>query len=198
MATSKQNVTTISDGLATSVDICRLFDLNQRTVAKRLASLSPVVRKGTYNYYRLTEALPLLVKPKNVGEYLKTMSHHDLPKDLTKEYWAGQRSKQIFLREAGDLWPTNDVVDKVSDSFKTVAMKLRLLSDEVSRLDSLTDAQKLTIDSVVDATLAGIAKDIESKFQRRPETLMPLNDVDFDDEDDEDEPAEIDEDDQEL
>lgn len=170
---SKGESVTITGGLATNADICKLFGLTDKTVRNKLAALAPVMIQGTGKYYKLEDVLPLIVRPKNIGDYIRTMNFSELPKDLTKEYWAGQRSRQIFLKEAGDLWPTNMVVDKVGDAFKTVAMKIKLMSDQLQRESGLTAKQREIVQDAIDETLKGIAVELSIKFQRRPEVELP-------------------------
>lgn len=169
---------TIVGGLATNADICKLFNLTDKTVRAKLVNLEPQMLKGTGKYYKLSEVLPLIVKPKNVGDYIRTMNFSELPKDLTKEYWAGQRSRQIYLREAGDLWNTNEVVQKVGDAFKSVAMKIRLMGDQIERETAMTNEQRKLIETVIDETLKGIATELQTKFQPRPETPVPGDEAD--------------------
>lgn len=175
---------TIVGGLATNADICKLFGLTDKTVRAKLAKLEPQMLKGTGKYYKLSDVLPLIVKPKNVGDYIRTMNFSELPKDLTKEYWAGQRSRQIFLREAGDLWSTNEVVSKVGLAFKTVSMKIKLMGDQIERETAMTNEQRKLIETIIDETLKGIATELQAKFVARPETPVPGED----DESESDEP----------
>lgn len=181
---------TINDGLATNTDICRLFDLTNKTVSKKLATLQPVVRKGAYTYYRLSEVLPLLVKPKNVEEYIKTMTFLDLDKSLSKEFWAGQRSKQIYEREAGLLWSTDEVLERVGTSFKTVVMEIKLLSDSLKRTTGLSDDQKRVLEELLDGTLKSIQVKLLTEFKPKPKLPAPEGaavtpDYDLDEDDDE-------------
>lgn len=176
MATKGETVT-ITGGLATNADICKLFGLTDKTVRNKLSSLAPAMIQGSGKYYVLADVLPLIVKPKNVADYIRTMNFSELPKDLTKEFWAGQRSKQIFMKEAGDLWSTNKVVDLVGDAFKTIAMKIKLLGDQIDREATMTPEQRRLVEGMIDETLKGIANELQAKFKRRPEVVLPVDEV---------------------
>lgn len=191
MATKGESVT-ITGGLATNADICKLFGLTDKTVRNKLSTLSPAMIQGSGKYYVLADVLPLIVKPKNIADYIRTMNFSELPKDLTKEFWAGQRSQQIFLKEAGDLWPTNKVVDLVGEAFKTIAMKVKLLGDQIDREATMTPEQRRLVEGMIDETLKGIANELQAKFKRRPEVKLPTE------EDAQDDDAEEEEDDEQL
>lgn len=171
---ANNDVVTITNGLATNADICRIFGFTDKTVRRRLAEVQPVLKKGVYVYYKLSDVLPFFVQPKNIEAYIRSMNFTDLPTDLSKEFWAGQRSRQIFEKEAGDLWPTNEVVKKVGESFKVVAMEMRLMADQVHRETGLTAKQRAIVEGMVDSALRNIQTRLAEQFQPRPEKTIPV------------------------
>ena len=141
------------------------FNMDIRAVQQKLHGVAPsTVRHGS-KVWLLADAAPYLVKPKvDVETYIKSMSHSDLPKHLTKEFWAGQRARQEFMLKEGDLWPTPMVVENVGELMKVMAMALKLLGDTVDRQAELTPKQRKIITEIVDATLKDLVRSVEERF----------------------------------
>jgi hypothetical protein len=93
------------------------------------------------------------------------MDHKDLPKMLTKEFWAGQRSKQDYEEKAGLLWRTEKVVQEMGELFKLVKMSTLLMSDAVERQAELSDRQREIIKTLTHGMLDDLVKRIEEKFK---------------------------------
>jgi hypothetical protein len=139
-------------------------------------SIKPCGTRNGAHTYRVKDVVPYVVKPGyDIEEKIRTMHHSDLPKMLQKEFWAGQRSKQIYMEEAGDLWRTAKVVDAMGKVFKLVKMNLNLMTDQVDRSSQLSEAQRKIIKDLTDATLLDITKTIERDFkepERRENTEL--------------------------
>ena len=92
------------------------------------------------------------------------MNFKDLPKELSKEFWNGQRAKQEYDLRAGNLWPTEDVVSVFGEAIKTLRMSLLLIPDTLSRQVGLTEAQRNVVQSSVDSILDDLANTLEKRF----------------------------------
>lgn len=121
----------------------------------------------------------------DVEAYIKKMNHNELPKHLTKEFWAGQRARQDFLLKEGDLWPTTDVVKKVGELMKLMSMSMKLLADTVDRQAELTDKQRRIIIAIVDSTQEDLVKQVVENFSHEPKQAPQLPPPSHDEEDEE-------------
>lgn len=91
--------------------LAKLFRMERRDITPKIMDIPPVGERGGYPIYAVHEVAPYLVKPLyDVETYLRRMNFKDLPKELSKEFWNGQRAKQEYDLRAGNLWPTEDVV----------------------------------------------------------------------------------------
>lgn len=170
--------------------LAAIFDLDNRDIARKLHGLSPCGERMGYPIYKLSEAAVYLVPPnkRDIADAIKRMSPKDLPPALTKEFWAGQHARLKFEEDQGDLWRTADVIETLSEVFKTMRMSILLMRDQVERQDELTDRQRDIIQSLIDGVLNELADSLTKRFQhdhRRPESERW---ADPDEAEDEDEP----------
>lgn len=163
-----------------------LFRMDHRVLVEKLHGVEPSGKRGSTSIYRVDEVAPYLVKPMyDIETYIKRMNHNELPKMLTKEFWAGQRSKQEYLLREGDLWPTAKVIGEVGELFKLIKMQMRLASDAVERQTELTPRQRNIIKSLLDGTLRDLHTAVTEKFKAKPEadSSRPSNPQTVDDDD---------------
>lgn len=148
-----------------------LFRMDHRVLVEKLHGVEPSGKRGSAATYRVDEVAPYLVRPMyDIETYIKRMNHNELPKLLTKEFWAGQRSKQEYLLKEGDLWPTAKVIEEVGELFKLIKMQMRLASDAVERQTELTPRQRNIIKALLDGTLRDLHTAVTEKFKAKPET----------------------------
>lgn len=165
-ALDSESAAMIYEGL-NMTQLCQLFDMNDKELKPKMIRggvESCGIRAG-YPIYRVKDVMPFVVKPGyDIEAYIKKMHHNELPKMLTKEYWAGQRSKQEFLEKAGNLWPSEKVVEKVGDVYKLVKMNMTLLVDAVERQSELTEKQRAIIKGQADGLLNDLYRTIQDNF----------------------------------
>lgn len=169
-----ESIAAIFEGV-NATQLATIFKLDSRTVARKLfeSRVKPVMKKGSHEIYAIVDVAPFLCKPAyDVETAIKKMSFRDLPKDLAKEFWNGQRSKQDFEEKAGLLWRTEKVVSEVGELMKLVKMSTLLMLDGVERQTELSERQRDMIKSLSHGMLDDLSKRIEEKF-KVPET--PLN-----------------------
>lgn len=168
--------------------LCNILRMDHRTLRGKLeqGNIKPSGKRAGYDIYMLHEILPWVVKPMyEIEEHIKRMNHNDLPKALTKEFWAGQRSKQEFLLKEGDLWPTEQVVERVGELLKLVKMSALLMADAVDRTAELTPKQRDLIKSLTDGMLTDLANQMRKNFdERKREPANEKTEVIEEDEDD--------------
>lgn len=147
-------------------ELSKLFRMDYRTIVEKLHGVTPSGKRGKANTWRVDEVAPYLVRPIfDIEEYVRRMHHSELPKMLTKEYWAGQRSKQEYLLRAGDLWPTDQVVEAVGEIFKLVKMNATLTVDSVERQVELSPRQRQIVIGIMDGMLRDLRQAILERFE---------------------------------
>jgi hypothetical protein len=160
----------------TQDQLMRIFKMDHRTIKKKLfeSGVKPVGKSANNaDIYAIIEIAPYLVKPIfDVETYIKQMNHADLPKHLTKEFWAGLRSKQDYEERAGHLWRTEKVVEKVGELMKLVKMGALLMNDAVERQTELSERQRAIIKELSHGMLADLMNRINEQFQEPSENVQ--------------------------
>lgn len=161
--------------------LAKLFRMERRDIQPKIRSVAPCGERGGYPIYFVHEVAPHVVKPiYDVETYIKRMNPQDLPKHLTKEFWAGQRSRQDYEARAGDLWPTDKVVEIFGEAVKVFRMSMLLMRDSLERETELTESQRSRIDTMVDSALNGLVEALVTRFET--EARKPAAAVDDDEE----------------
>lgn len=145
-----------------------LFKQDHRTLKRKLfeSGIKPSGNRSGHDVWAVHEVAPWLIKPAfDIEAYVRRMDPRELPKMLTKEYWAGQRSKQEYEKNAGNLWPTEKVVEEVGELMKLVKMSTLLTLDGVERQSELTGRQKEIIKSLMRGMLADMITRIQERFK---------------------------------
>ncbi|ECV8069594.1 hypothetical protein ABQ22_24835, partial [Salmonella enterica subsp. enterica serovar Typhimurium] len=107
--------------------LAKLFRMERRDITPKIMDVPPIGERGGYPIYAVHEVAPYLVKPLyDVETYLRRMNFKDLPKELSKEFWAGQRAKQDFDIKAGNLWETEKVIEHFGEAVKVLRMSMLL------------------------------------------------------------------------
>ena len=100
-------------------------------------------------------------------EWEKMLSKRHFPAQLVKDFWVAKKARQDYLLSAGDLWHTTEVIGALSEAFKTVAMGIKLITDQVERETTLTVHQRNLINEFIDSALQGGAKQLQDVFENR-------------------------------
>jgi hypothetical protein len=151
--------------------LMRMFKMDHRTAKRKMmeareGGVKPIGKKHTAELYAIHEIAPYFCKPvMDPSEYIKSMDPRELPKILTKEFWAGQRSRQEYEEKAGSLWRTEKVVEEVGELMKLVKMSSLLMLDAVERQTELSDRQREIIRSLTHGMLNDLMKRVDSKFK---------------------------------
>lgn len=146
-----------------------LFRMDHRSIVAKIHKCKPCGTRNGVDIYAVHEVAPYLVKPAyDIETYIKKMHHNDLPKMLTKEFWAGQRSRQEFEQREGNLWPTERVVEAVGGLMKMVKMSVRLMADAVDRQAELSDRQRQIVKAQGDGMLEELYRTVLDTFSKAP------------------------------
>lgn len=154
---------------ATVPQLAKLFGTTSYRVTQKIGSATPIAtRRGGFPVYSIKDVAPLLVAPQidedKIVEVLQTMNPSDLPKKLQKEFWSGLRERQRYETDAGDLWRTAEVVEKVGELYKLVVMTARLTGDAVERQVEMTERQRQIVKDQLNGMLANLRHKIEEQF----------------------------------
>lgn len=160
-----------------------IFGMDLRDIKARVHGVvKPCGQRRGYPVFQIRDLAPYLVKPPyEIDEFIQKMSIADLPPMLRKEYWAGLRSRQLYEKEAAELWPTSTVIDAVSTLFKTIRMSMLLTRESVERETELTERQRAIITRIIDNALEDAhAKTVQqfAKAKPNPESADLLDDED--------------------
>lgn len=144
-----------------------LLKMDDRVLKEKMHGLQPCGKRGNAAIYDVSQVAARCGKltVEQVDAAMARLNHKDLPKELTKEYWAGLRSRQDYLLKEGDLWPTEKVVGAVGEIFKTVKMAAMLTADSVERQVELSDRQRSIIKKHMDGFLVNLHHQIVEKFK---------------------------------
>jgi hypothetical protein len=143
-------------GGCTLRELATLFKMPLATVKDRIVGLAPSGRRGSSDVYAIPDAARRLVSALDDDELVRQVlrtKHTELPPTLRREFWMAELNRQKVEERAGNLWPTDLVVQKAGDAFKTLRLSLQLLSDQVERNETLTNKQRQIILNLVDMAL---------------------------------------------
>ena len=144
-----------------------LFKCDHRVLKEKMHGIAPVGKRGQAVIFDIAEVASRMGKltEDQVDKAMRRLNHADLPKQLTKEYWAGKRSKQAYEREEGDLWPTARVVSEVGEMVKSLKMELDLLTDGIERNSEMTDRQREVAKQLVNGAKTNMLKRLKERFE---------------------------------
>lgn len=142
--------------------LCQAFTLGRGTVETKLVDC-PALRTGKHGgkVYDLRVAAAYLVKPKlNVARYIKNLKKEDLPPQLKREFWAARLSEQKWRVQAGELWPSDDVMAVFGETFKSIKETTMLWAGTLEESVGLTDEQRELLIELVDGLLDNMHKSL--------------------------------------
>ena len=152
-----------------------LFKCDHRVLKEKMHGIAPVGKRSNADIFDVAEVAARMGKltEEQVDKAIRKLNHADLPKTLTKEFWAGKRSKQEYELRAGDLWPTVHIVEQVGEMVKSLKMELDLLTDAIERQTEMTDRQREIAKQLVNGAKSNMLQRLREKF----ETKMPAPEI---------------------
>lgn len=163
---------------ASLIQIATLFKMDARDVKRKLhgTPVNPCGERGGYPIYAIKDVAPYLSPPPyDLDEFVQKMTLADLPTMLRKEYWAGMRSRQLYEKEAAELWSTDRVVDTVSTLMKTLRMSLLMSREAVERETELSDRQRAIITAIIDNALEDAHATVTRQFSDSQDSRRPFH-----------------------
>lgn len=159
----------ILDDGATVNQLAILFKIDKRIVADRLrGKVKPNGnKKKGYELYWVHEAAQHLVPAIfDLDKFARLMRLSDMPVVLTKEYWAGRRSQQLWQRDNNELWHTSQVMDVLTALTKTFRMSVLAVNESISREENLTPEMRVLIRDNLDRVLKEAYDLAKATFQQ--------------------------------
>lgn len=153
-----------------------LFDKKTTEVSRILAvaKVQPCGERKSYPIYRVIDAAPHLIPPReaDVADVIRNLSPKDLPPALTKEYWAAQHARLKYEEDRGDLWRTDEVIEMMSEVFKTLRMSILLMPDQLEKQSQLSDQQRNIVLNMIDGLLNDLADSLIERFKDEPKRIF--------------------------
>jgi hypothetical protein len=146
-----------------------IFRIAHPVLVEKIQGVPPAGERSGVAIYHIRDVAQRLARPEahEITAAVMRMHPSELPKMLTKEYWAGQRSRQDYELKAGELWPTAKVVSEVGELLKLVKMSAQLTGDAVERQVELSDRQRAIIKGLMDGMLQDLHKSVVEKFSKK-------------------------------
>lgn len=155
----------VATGLANQSQLAGLFRRDPKAMTRLLDGLAPKGERRGFKVYSIAEAAQRLVKPGyEIEEYLRRMHPSDLPNLLSKEFWNGQRARQAFEENEGDLWRTPEMVAVFAEACQTIRTSMLLFRDALEREESLTEEQASVVQGLIDGAINDIQKALVERF----------------------------------
>jgi hypothetical protein len=131
----------------------QMFQMDPRTVRKKLAKISPIGRgKGGSDLWNFRKACQYLVDPEiDLNEYLQTIRPEQLPNKINRDYWDAKLKEMKFREEAGQLWRTELVLEVFAETLKHMRGCMNLWIDTIEKNATTTSEQKKVIKDLVDS-----------------------------------------------
>lgn len=181
---SRQTIDATSKGIiydgATMSQMCELFHMDFRTLTRRMrkSDVKPCGKRNGYDIYAVHEVAPWVLPPAmDIEDYIRHMNPQDLPKMLSKEYWAGMRSRQEYMLREGDLWPTVKVQEAFSKIVQILVMNTRVIEDEVDRKEELSERQRKLVKDSIDSLITTCREKLMSHFKDARDLKMADDDL---------------------
>lgn len=173
----------IFEGASVS-QLAKIFGMDNRTVGSKIIAIDPIGTRKTYPVYSIKDAAQVLLEPtldldqvEKIAAYVRKLNPTNMPKMLTKEFWAAMRQKQAWEEDAAELWRTDKVVEVFSELVKSIRDPLILAKDAVASQRELDDRTQQIIDGIIDGILEKLHDAVVEQFGKR----APAPTVDDDD-----------------
>lgn len=160
-----ENYRLLFGGLSTKT-LSDVFQLSLQQTKRALAPVEPFGIEHGVKYYTLLQAAPYLVKPVvDIAEQMRNLKATDLPPLLQKDFWAGQKSRQAYMEDSGDLWRTEKVQQVIAKVLRPIREQAVLFTDTVEEQVGLTPEQRKIVQSMADGMLHEMHRAVIEEFK---------------------------------
>ena len=91
----------------------------------------------------------------------------DLPDRFRETYWNAKIKEMKFRVLAGELWPTETVMEVLADTFQILSGKTKLWVDDIDEVNFLSVEQRRLLQSMVDDLLAEMRKGLLERAETK-------------------------------
>lgn len=147
--------------------LANAFRMDIVACRNRLAGLAPIgLGERNAPIYDFVNACTYLAAPHpdQFARYMRTLRTQDMPTQLQEAYWGALRRKQLWERDAGELWKTDDVLEVFAETFKTIKSRMQLWVDNLDSKGELSEEHRARLTAEVD----GLANDIYASLIDMP------------------------------
>ena len=150
---------------ANQTQLAAMFRRDPKAMPRLLDGLAPAGERRGAKVYWIDEAAQRLVKPGyEIEGYLRRMHQSDIPPLVAKEFWNGQRARQAFEENEGDLWRTAEMVAVFAEAAATIRTSLLLITDALEREEELTNSQRAAVEALIDGAIQDIQVALVERF----------------------------------
>lgn len=162
---------------ANQTQLAAMFRRDPKAMPRLLEGLAPAGERSGAKVYWIDEAAQRLVKPGyEIETYLKRMHQSDLPPLLGKDFWNGQRARQAYEENEGDLWRTAEMVAVFAEAAQTMRTSMLLFRDALEREESLTEEQSTVVQGLIDGAINDMQEALVERFSSyEPPEYAPVS-----------------------
>ncbi len=162
---------------ANQTQLAAMFRRDPKAMPRLLEGLAPAGERSGAKVYWIDEAAQRLVKPGyEIETYLKRMHQSDLPPLLGKDFWNGQRARQAYEENEGDLWRTAEMVAVFAEAAQTMRTSMLLFRDALEREESLTEEQSAVVQGLIDGAINDMQEALVERFSSyEPPEYAPVS-----------------------
>ncbi len=144
--------------------LAEVFDMDPATVRKRLVRCPKLgMAGGNRPIYDFKTACSYLLPPKmSAEEFVKTLHHLKLPPEVNKTFWQGLRERLRFLREAGELWHTTDILKVFGQVNMMFKDRIDMWVEDIRDLKGISDKHVEKIEQMAHALKNDLYEDLVS------------------------------------
>lgn len=158
----------INDGVSIPW-IIEHFKMSRPTILDRLKDC-PVHRRHPTRgnpYYLLPVAAQYLVDPATNRNAFKDLKAADLPERLREPFWNAKIKEMKFRVLAGELWPTENVMEVLSDTYTLISGTTKLWVGDLEEESRISDEQRQFFNGRVDALLVAIRETLIERAENK-------------------------------
>ena len=135
--------------------------MSQAVVRQRLRDCKPVGKKTSGAVYSLVDAASYLAPPRvDLDEFIERMSVADIPAKVSQAFWAGQKAKQQWEIQAGQLWDAEQVLEILTTIFRCVRTNVLLWPDRIADQTNLSNDARDQLRTMTDQILKDLREEI--------------------------------------
>ncbi len=133
--------------------LAEVFDMDPATVRKRLTRCPKLGNAGGNRpVYDFKTACSFILPPRMTSdEFIRTLHHAKLPPEVNKTFWQAQRERMRYMRDAGELWHTTDLLNVLGQVNMTFKDRIDMWVEDIRDLKGISDEHVEKIEEMAHA-----------------------------------------------